>query len=130
MKETSSQLAAMLQMKCPQCREGHLFMYPQAHFHLKKFNKMHKNCPVCGLHYEREPGFFFGAMYISYALNVALMITLFVAISILRKPKEVWEYLVVIIPSFFLFFPLNFRLSRSLMLHLFGGVKYAEHKKH
>jgi hypothetical protein len=31
---------------------------------------MHERCPVCGLRFEREPGYFLGAMYISYALGV------------------------------------------------------------
>ena len=34
---------------------------------------MHPRCPVCGLSYNREPGYFLGAMYISYGLVVPLM---------------------------------------------------------
>jgi uncharacterized protein (DUF983 family) len=128
MESKTSFLGATLQMKCPQCREGHLFEHPHAHFNLFKFNKMHKNCPVCGLKYEREPGFFFGAMYFTYAFNIGIMLSLFFAILILYNPKEVWIYLVTIIPISLLFFPLNFRLSRSLMLNLFGGVAYLPKK--
>ncbi|GAB3978960.1 hypothetical protein GCM10028806_43230 [Spirosoma terrae] len=39
---------------------------------------MHENCPVCGLRYEAEPGFFTGAMYVSYALYVATIVSSFV----------------------------------------------------
>jgi hypothetical protein len=29
---------------------------------------MHERCPVCALGFQREPGYFVGAMYIGYAL--------------------------------------------------------------
>jgi hypothetical protein len=35
---------------------------------------MHERCPVCGLKFEREAGYFLGAMYISYGLA---LITIF-----------------------------------------------------
>jgi len=31
---------------------------------------MHERCPVCDLKFEREPGYFLGAMYISYGLGI------------------------------------------------------------
>jgi hypothetical protein len=31
---------------------------------------MHERCPACGLKFEREPGYFLGAMYFSYALSI------------------------------------------------------------
>jgi hypothetical protein len=31
---------------------------------------MHERCPVCELKFEREPGYFLGAMYISYGLGI------------------------------------------------------------
>ncbi len=33
---------------------------------------MHAACSVCGLRYEREPGYFVGAIYVNYAITVAL----------------------------------------------------------
>ncbi|MEY4912742.1 MAG: hypothetical protein RL025_569, partial [Bacteroidota bacterium] len=36
---------------------------------------MHQDCPHCGFHFEIEPGFFWGAMYISYAFSVAVSVT-------------------------------------------------------
>ena len=34
---------------------------------------MNDRCPQCGLHFNREPGYFLGAMYISYALALAVI---------------------------------------------------------
>ena len=31
---------------------------------------MNPSCDVCGLHFERESGYFVGAMYVSYGLGV------------------------------------------------------------
>ncbi len=35
---------------------------------------MNDRCPACGLHFNREAGYFLRAMYISYALGVALIV--------------------------------------------------------
>lgn len=53
---------AILRLRCPRCREGRVFA---------GVFRMHAACPVCGLRYEREPGYFLGAMYFSYALALA-----------------------------------------------------------
>jgi hypothetical protein len=39
---------------------------------------MKENCSHCGLRYQIEPSFFYGAMYVSYGLNVALGIAAFI----------------------------------------------------
>jgi uncharacterized protein (DUF983 family) len=52
-------LRAALRLRCPRCAEGRLF---EGAF------RMHAACPSCGLRFEREPGYFVGAMYFSYAL--------------------------------------------------------------
>ncbi|MEH0155295.1 DUF983 domain-containing protein [Limibacter armeniacum] len=85
---------------------------------------MHKNCPKCGGNLSPEPGFYFGASYVSYGVNVAIMIAFFVATYVLYDPKEVWVYFLVIFPPIFILLPVNFRISRSIYLHLFGGVDY------
>ena len=41
---------------------------------------MFERCPVCGLKFEREQGYFLGAMYVSYALAIPpflLFVTIF-----------------------------------------------------
>ncbi len=35
---------------------------------------MNECCPSCGLKFEREEGYFLGAMYISYGLALALIV--------------------------------------------------------
>jgi hypothetical protein len=41
---------------------------------------MYERCPVCALKYEREPGYFVGAMYIAYALMLPPAVLIYLAI--------------------------------------------------
>jgi hypothetical protein len=50
-----------------------MFKYPASD--LRRATQMHQDCPHCGFHFEIEPGFFWGAMYISYAFSVAVSVT-------------------------------------------------------
>ena len=58
-----SALAGILQQRCPRCRSGNIFRKS-----LFLFPGMHERCPACDLKFEREPGYFLGAMYIGYGL--------------------------------------------------------------
>jgi len=37
------------------------------------FPKMNERCPICDLKFDREPGYFLGAMYVSYGLGVVIV---------------------------------------------------------
>jgi uncharacterized protein (DUF983 family) len=60
----SSTLASIVLQYCPRCRSGKIFRYSI----FRGFPKMHERCPVCNLKFQREEGYFLGAMYISYGL--------------------------------------------------------------
>ncbi|MEM7106761.1 MAG: DUF983 domain-containing protein [Bacteroidota bacterium] len=96
-------------------------------YNLTGFQKMHKNCPYCGLQFEREPGFFFGAMYISYAFSVALFVAVGLGLSIIGD-FPTYVYLISIILSVIVLLPISFRYSRILFLHLFGGIDFEPQK--
>jgi uncharacterized protein (DUF983 family) len=108
--------------KCPRCRKGSMFRYPITR--LMKFNQMHECCDNCNLRFEVEPGFFYGAMYISYALSVAIfLVTTFLVYFILNDPA-VSVYVTCVAVVTLILYPLNFRFSRIFYLHLFGQVKH------
>jgi hypothetical protein len=73
-----------------------------------------------------EPSFFDGAMYISYAMQVALIITIFVALNIFGI-AELWLIITLCVSLSLLMIPLTFRLSRSAYINLF--VKYDPKKR-
>jgi len=76
-KEKASPLQ-LFACKCPRCRKGKMFVDRNA-WHLKNTLKMNKACPVCNQPFDIEPGFYFGAGYVSYALTVAISAASFVA---------------------------------------------------
>jgi uncharacterized protein (DUF983 family) len=55
--------------RCPRCRMGSIFRYSI----FRGFPKMHDRCPVCDLRFDREPGYFLGAMYVSYGLGLGIV---------------------------------------------------------
>jgi len=59
-----STISAITHQLCPRCRTGKIFQSSI----LTWFPKMSERCPVCGFKFEREQGYFLGAMYISYGL--------------------------------------------------------------
>jgi uncharacterized protein (DUF983 family) len=79
---------------------------------------MPEKCSHCGLRYQPEPSFFTGAMYVSYALQVALMTTVFVALRVLfNPPMEVYIY--TTIGTAIVLLPVTFRLSRAIYINFF-----------
>ncbi|TAE70928.1 MAG: DUF983 domain-containing protein [Bacteroidetes bacterium] len=117
-----SKLQAIHQGKCPRCREGKLFKHPAVH---SKFMMMNEYCEVCHQKFDIEPGFYFGAMYISYAFQTAIFASVSLAIFILMGDKApLWYYIIVILIISLVTLPFSFRYSRILMLHWFGGVSY------
>jgi len=66
----------ILLQRCPRCRSGRIF---RSSIWLG-FPKMYENCPACGLRFEREPGYFLGAMYISYILGVGIIVLIAAAL--------------------------------------------------
>ncbi len=117
-----SQTYAAVNAKCPKCRRGDMFangMYSLSS------QKMNETCPHCGFKFEIEPGYFYVAMFVSYAFNVAQMVTLAVALYILTGSNNPWVYVIVLLSSAVLLSPFNFRYSRVVLLYwLTPGVHY------
>ncbi|WP_107829802.1 DUF983 domain-containing protein [Mucilaginibacter yixingensis] len=111
----TSQWKAMSQGRCPRCRRGRMFMGPA---YTIGGNKMHEHCPHCGLTFEIEPGYFYAAMYVSYAFNVAEAVAMAIATSVLSGGSDSpWLYLGVILVGCLLLAPFNYRYSRIVLLY-------------
>ena len=127
MKPRRPLLLNILGNRCPACREGRLFAVRNP-FLPKTINTMHDACPNCGADFEREPGFYFGAAYVSYALTVALWVAVLVALytfgalgwitftGFFDQPEL---FLISGIVTLVLMLPLVQRLSRSIWIHMF-----------
>ncbi len=128
MAPIASDAAALLALRCPRCHEGQLFSHPA--YNLTKFADMPTACPVCGQAYEPEPGFYFGAMFVSYAFSVAIFAVTTVALYFLASDPALWVYIVVVGTVALACTPLALRYSRALMLYWFGGVHYQPGRVH
>lgn len=105
---------AALQCKCPKCRKGDMFangMYSL------RGQKSYTNCPYCNFQFEIEPGYFYVAMFVSYGLNVAQMITLAVGTYLLTGSESPWLYVSILLGAALLFSPFNYRYSRVILLY-------------
>ena len=122
-KYEASKGLAIIKSKCPQCQSGKMFNYP--FYNLKKFMEMDTNCKVCGLKYEVELGFFWGAMYVSYALTVGLMLVIGGLILFLSGGEAgFYTYIIPIVSALILSSPLTFRYARVLMLYFFSPIRF------
>jgi len=98
---------------CPRCRSGKIFR-SSIYWGLPK---MHDRCPNCSLRFNREPGYFLGAMYISYGIALVLIVALGAALWVLTQ----WRIDRVAIVAMVLFLPLVpmlTLLSRVLWIYL------------
>jgi hypothetical protein len=77
---------------------------------------MHEECPECGVHYERESGYFTGAMYASYAIGIGL--TLPVWMTLLFSGAALSVVLTVAIGMILALAPISFHYSRVAWLHV------------
>lgn len=122
-----TKLEAVIQCKCPRCRQGDIFTGKMYSFSFKG-QITNEFCPHCNLRFEREPGFFYVAMFISYAMNVAEMISASVATYVFGLAlvyDNLWYYVGILLLTVFICSPFNYRYSRVMLLHwLTPGLGY------
>ena len=82
---------------CPRCRTGRIFSTSI----FRIFPRMHERCPECGLKFEREPGYFLGAMYFSYAIGIVAISLLALIVWALWR----WDLPASVGTGFLLFLP-------------------------
>lgn len=111
-----SALIALIKGKCPQCRDGKVFTNKATN--LKKFKNMHDDCPNCGVKFESEPGFFWGAMYFSYAYSVASFIVIGFFFFTFSNDVNLTYYITSVVMFTLITSPLSFRMSRLLMMYI------------
>ena len=83
-----------------------------------KSQKMNVNYPHCNLKFERELGYLYVAMFVSYVFNVAQMIAAAVITYLITCNLESpWLYMGIIFPIVFILVPFNYRFSRVIIVH-------------
>jgi uncharacterized protein (DUF983 family) len=112
-------LTHLLKEECPRCHHGKVFNSSLLSFNLH----MNKECQDCHLSFTKEPGFYWGAMFVSYGLATA---EIFISYFVCRlfgtgtfDMINLWVAIgVIVVLSAF-----NFKLSRMIWLYLFPKDK-------
>ncbi|QNF35947.1 DUF983 domain-containing protein [Adhaeribacter swui] len=102
-------------------------MFPKGTLYSRRFADMHKNCACCGQDFEPEPGYYYGAMFVSYAISTAIFLAVILGLSFLVKEVTTTMVLVSILVIVVGLLPITFRLSRVLWINIF--VRYAGSNK-
>lgn len=111
-------LPAILKMKCPNCHKGNLFETDTWSFQ-KPFD-MYKACPNCKLDYFPEPGFYYGAMFISY-IFWGWVCVFFGGSLILLGGFSVNQATLILVLFSAIFFVWIFRISRAIWIYIAPG---------
>lgn len=102
---------------CPVCQNESMYEESNPYKIFKIFN-MHERCSHCNTKYKIEPSFFYGAMYVSYALGVAFAVAAFI-ISYLILGGGLMTSFFAIVGTLIVFMPVIMRLSRNIWINLF-----------
>lgn len=112
-----TKLNSILRMKCPRCQEGDFFTsHP---YNLKNAGNIHEQCAKCNLKYEMEPGFYQGAMYVSYGLGVALFVTLWVSFNLFFPSLSTGAQVGIVAVASLVLTPIMYALSKIIWANLF-----------
>jgi uncharacterized protein (DUF983 family) len=101
-----------LKRRCPNCGQGPvLARWP---------NNMLVSCPICGLSYFRESGYYIGGMIITYGLTLAVVIPLFLFTLFLPDVNSISDnvklaaWILFAVPLSLVFMPYAYSLWLSL----------------
>ena len=117
MLKKGSKLNSILTGSCPKCQNESMYLDKNP-YNLLSTLKMHEKCSHCGFRYQIEPSFFYGAMYVSYGLNVAIGIAAFI-VSYLFLGSSVKTAFIAIMATLIILGPLVLRWSRNIYINMF-----------
>ena len=111
MREFLRLLLSGLFLRCPYCGKGKLF---------RRFYSMYDRCPVCGWRYEREEGYWTGAMALNLVVTELLIaiVTVPVVIWLAVSGLPIWPLVAIGLPMCFILPLLFFRHAKSFWMSL------------
>ena len=117
MFKKGSKIYSMLTGCCPKCHQESMYSTKNAYI-LSETLKVNESCSHCNTKYRIEPSFFYGAMYVSYAVGIAFGVAAFV-ISYLIFETSLTTTFIAIVGTLILFMPIIMRLSRNIWINMF-----------
>jgi len=130
MIKKGTKLYGILKGTCPKCHEESMYETKNPYI-LSDTLIIKDHCSHCKTKYRLEPSFFYGSMYVSYAVGIAFAVAAFV-ISFLIFKAGINVTFISIIATLVVFAPIIMRLSRNIWINFF--IHYdeasAKNKKH
>jgi len=120
MFKKGSKLYSILTGSCPRCHEESMYKNKNP-YNLSDVFKMEERCSHCELKYKIEPSFFYGSMYVSYAVGVAFATAAFVIANLIFGAGLMGTF-IAIVATLVVFMPVIMRVSRNIWINFF--IKY------
>lgn len=121
----NTKLYSILSGTCPVCHTGKMYKTKNA-YKISETLKMHDNCSHCGVKFKIEPSFFYGAMYVSYGVGIAIAVAAFI-IAFFFIGLDRNGTFITIVATLILLLPLITRVSRNIWINIF--FKFDKSKK-
>lgn len=121
MIKKGTKLYSILHFKCPQCHDGYFFKSNAYNF--KTVGELYTHCSNCNLKFSKEPGFYFGAMYVSYAIGIAIFVATYAVNWILVLEASMLQILLFVGMCLLVGTPYLFHLSKIIWANLFCSYK-------
>jgi uncharacterized protein (DUF983 family) len=112
-------IVSVFKYKCPQCRKGDLFVEP---FRFSDPLNMYEECSICGQKTSPEPGFYYGAMFVSYIITGFLYLGI-IGFCIIKLGLSVNQSFVVLLIFVGITYFKTARLARSFWIHFIVDYK-------
>ena len=117
MLKKGSKLYSILTGTCPKCHEESMYCEKNP-YKLSSIYKMHETCSHCETKYMIEPSFFYGAMYVSYGVTVAIGVAIFVTLNLIIGLKKKTTFIGIGVGLIALM-PITARLARNIYINMF-----------
>lgn len=117
MLKKGTKLYSVFNNKCPKCNEGNFFLN-RNFLDFRNLTKLNERCSHCNLKYMMEPSFFYGAMFVNYALTVAASIAIFVVCFLIFHLSLLQSFISIVI-GLILLTPFTLRLARLIWINIF-----------
>lgn len=108
---------SILTGNCPKCQEESMYTFKNA-YNLANTLKINEKCSKCQTKYRLEPSFFYGAMYVSYAVGIAFAVAAAVLTNLFFEASLKTTFIAIVI-TLIVFMPVIMRLSRNIWINLF-----------
>ena len=112
-----TKIYSMFTGACPKCHQESMYKNSNP-YALRDVLKINDQCSHCGTKYRLEPSFFYGSMYVSYAVGIAFAVAAFV-ISFVFLNSSLMTAFIAIVVTMIVFGPVIMRLSRNIWINMF-----------